>query len=95
LANLLIKIEDIFGKIKYRYILGENSKVVSDFLDKKEKEGFLSDKNNDEILACFFIDRSVDYITPFCTELTYEALLHQYFNINFGKIKVKNDIAKI
>ena len=95
LANLLIKIEDIFGKIKYRYILGENSKIVSDFLDKKEKEGFLSDKNNDEILACFFIDRSVDYITPFCTELTYEALLHQFFNINFLKIKVKNEIAKI
>ena len=95
LANLLIKIEEIFGRIKYRYILGENSKKVSDFLDKKEKEGFLSDKNNDEILACFFIDRSVDYITPLCTELTYEALLHQYFNIIFSKIKVKNEIVKI
>ena len=95
LANLLIKIEDIFGKIKNRYILGENSKIVSDFLSKKEKEGFLSDKNNDEILACFFIDRSVDFITPMCSEFTYEALLNNFFDINFNRIKVKNEIAKI
>ena len=95
LANLLIKIEDIFGKIKNRYILGENSKIVSDFLSKKEKEGFLSDKNNDEILACFFIDRSVDFITPMCSEFTYEALINNFFDINFNKIKVKNEIAKI
>jgi len=95
LANLLIKIQDIFGKIKYRYIIGENSKVVSELLDKKEKEGFLSDKNSDEILACFFLDRSVDYITPLCSEFTYEALINNYFGINFNKIKVKNEIAKI
>ena len=95
LANLLIKIEDIFGKIKNRYILGENSRIDSDFLSKKEKEGFLSDKNNDEILACFFIDRSVDYITPMCSEFTYEALINNFFDINFNKIKVKNEIAKI
>ena len=63
LANLLIKIQDIYGKIKNKYIIGEYAKTVSELLDKKEKEGFLSDKNNDEILACFFIDRNVDYIT--------------------------------
>ena len=95
LANLLIKIEDIFGKIKNKYILGDNSKIVSNLLEKKEKEGFLSDKNNNEILACFFIDRSVDYITPMCTEFTYESMLHKYFGINFNKLKVKNEIAKV
>ena len=95
LANLLIKIQDIFGKIKNKYIIGEYSKIVSELLDKKEKEGFLSDNNNDEILACFFLDRSVDYITPMCSEYTYEALIHNYFNIKFNKIKVKNEIAKI
>ena len=95
LANLLIKIEDIFGKIKNKYILGENSKIVSNLLEKKEKEGFLSEKNTNEILACFFIDRSVDYITPMCTEFTYEAMLHKFFGINFNKLRVKNEIAKI
>ena len=97
LANLLIKIQEIFGKIKCRYIIGENSKIISDLLDKKEKEGLLSDKNtaNNEFLACFLMDRNIDYITPMCTEFTYEAMLHKYFGIYFNKMKVNNEIAKI
>ena len=56
LANELIKIQEVFGKIKYRYTLGENSKIISEILNKKEKDGLLSDKNivNNQILACFF-----------------------------------------
>jgi hypothetical protein len=92
LANLLIKIQEIFGKIKYKYIVGENGQILSNLLNKKEKEGFLSEKNNNEILACFFFDRSADYITPMCTEYTYEAMLHSNFGISFDKVKVKSDI---
>ena len=92
LANLLIKIQEIFGKIKNKYIIGENAKILSQLLSKKEKEGFLSEKNSNEILACIYFDRSVDYITPFCTEYTYEALLHAYFDIKFNRIKVKKEI---
>ena len=97
IANLLIKIQEIFGRIKYKYVLGENSKIIHELLDKKEKEGFLSEKNlpNNEILACFFIDRNLDYVTPMCTEFTYEAMLHKNFGIYFNKMKVNNDIAKI
>ena len=97
IANLLIKIQEIFGKIKYRYVLGENSKIIYELLDKKEKEGFLSEKNapTTEILACFLIDRNLDYVTPMCSEFTYEAMLHKNFDISFNKIKVNNDIAKI
>ncbi len=93
LANLLIKIQEIFGKIKYRYTVGENGKILSDLLNKKEKEGFLSEKNNNEILACFFFDRSADYITPMCTDYTYEAMLHSNFDIVYNKIKVKSGIV--
>ena len=93
LANLLIKIQEIFGKIKNRYIIGENGKILSQLIDKKEKEGFLSEKNNDSILACIFFDRNVDYITPMVTEYTYEAMLHANFNIIFNKINVKSDIV--
>lgn len=93
LANLLIKIQEIFGKIKNRYIVGENGQILSNLLNKKEKEGFLSEKNSNEILACFFFDRSADYITPMCTEYTYEAMLHANFDIIFNKINVKSDIV--
>ena len=92
LANLLIKIQEIFGIIKHKYIVGENGQILSQLLEKKEKEGFLSEKNSNEILACFFFDRSVDYITPMLTEFTYEAMLHANFDIKFNKIKVKSEI---
>ena len=97
LANLLIKIQEIFGRIKHKYVLGENGKIIYDLLDRKEKEGFLSEKNipSNEILACFFIDRNIDYITPMCSEFTYEAMLHKNFGICFNKMKVNNEIAKI
>ena len=97
LANLLIKIQEIFGRIKHRYVLGENSKIIYDLLDRKEKEGFLSEKNvpSNEILACFLIDRNIDYITPMCSEFTYEEMLHKNFGIYFNKMKVNNEIAKI
>ena len=97
IANFLIKIQEIFGRIKYRYVLGENSKIIHELLFKKEKEGFLTEKNapTSEILACFFIDRNIDYVTPMCSEFTYEAMIHKNFGISFNKIKVNNDIAKI
>ena len=92
LANLLIKIQEIFGIIKNKYIVGEKGKILSQLLEKKEKEGFLSERNSNEILACFFFDRSADYITPMCTAYTYESMLHNTFGINFNKIKVPSEL---
>ena len=98
MANLLIKIQEIFGRIKYRYSIGENSKIISELLDKKENEGLLTnDKNmiNSKILACFLFDRNIDYITPMCSEFTYEAMLHKNFNLSFNKMKIDNNITKV
>ena len=98
IANILIKIQEIFGKIKNRYILGEYSKIISELLDRKEKEDFITfDKNmiNSGILACFLIDRNIDYITPMCSEFTYEAMLHNNFGLFFNKMKIDNNIAKV
>ena len=92
LANLLIKIQELYGKIKYKYILGENAQKLSNLLTQKENEGFISGKNKEEILACFFLDRSIDYITPFCTEYTYEALINENFGIKFDRVKIKSEI---
>ena len=98
IANILIKIQEIFGKIKFRYTLGEYSKIISQILDRKEKEGFITfDKNmvNNQILACFLIDRNIDYITPMCSEFTYEAMLHKNFGLFFNKMKIDNNIANV
>lgn len=52
-----------------------------------EEESF--DNNNElEILRCFIFDRSVDMITPLYYNFSYEALIDEYFDINFNSIKV-------
>ena len=59
----------------------------------EEKASFDNNKEN-ENLACFIFDRSVDLITPFCTNYVYEALIDEYFNINFNTIKVNPKILE-
>jgi len=98
LANMLINFQEIFGRIKNKYTIGENSKILSELLDRKENEGILTnDKNaiNSQILACFLIDRNIDYITPMCSEFTYEAMLHKNFGLFFNKMKIDNNITKV
>lgn len=46
------------------------------------------------------IDRNIDYITPFCTPLTYEDLINEHFKLNVGFIEqipkeIKNKIVKL
>lgn len=38
------------------------------------------------------IDRSVDYLTPMMTQLTYEGLVDEYLGIKYSKIK---DLSRI
>jgi len=98
LANMLINFQEIFGRIKNKYTIGENSKILSELLDRKENEGILTnDKNaiNSQILAGFLIDRNIDYITPMCSEFTYEAMLHKNFGLFFNKMKIDNNITKV
>ena len=86
LKRIIIKYKTAFGKIKYNYSKGPLSKKLNDILSK-EAESF--DNNNElETLACFIFDRSVDMITPLCYNFTYEALIDEYFDINFNSIKV-------
>ena len=36
--------------------------------------------NENEILACVMLDRSVDFLTMFCSDFVYEGLLNEIFN---------------
>lgn len=102
LKRVIIKYKTVFGKIKYIYSKGPLAQKLNTILSN-EDESF--DNNNElETLACFIFDRSVDMVTPLCCNFTYEALIDEYFDINFNSIKVspkllekdiKQDIIKI
>ena len=61
---------------------------------KLHKISTFDNNKENEILSCFIFDRSVDMVTPFCTNYIYEALLDDYFGINFNSIKVSPKILE-
>ena len=87
LANILLKFEVAFGKVKYKYIKGNLAKYLSDILSKKEEEHNI--KSNDEVFGMIILDRTIDLITPLLRNLTYEGLINDFFGIEKGSITVK------
>ena len=81
-AESFIKLEICFGKVKHKYIKGEKAKLFNNLLVKKELE--VNMKTTDEILGMIILDRSVDFITPFTSNYTYEGLFDEHFGINRG-----------
>ena len=90
LCKAFIKIETVFGKIKYKFYKGEISSKLNGLIEKEENNRIFDD--NTDFLGSFFIDRNVDFITPFCTANTYESLLDEYFGINFNSIRISSKI---
>ena len=93
LVRAIIKYENIYGKIKYRYYLGDLGKKLYNLLIKEEESSPSIDKANDPgTFSCFIFDRSVDMITPLCSNFIYEGLVDEFFGINLNIIKVPSEI---
>jgi hypothetical protein len=46
-----------------------------------KKGSFISCGKNNQLDQIIIIDRNVDFVTPFCTPLTYEGLIDHFFGI--------------
>ncbi len=92
LSRVIIKFQTVFGKIKYKYLKGNLSKKLYDLLEKDEEKSLF--ETDSEILASIFIDRDIDFVTPFCTQSTFEGMIDEYFNINLNSIKVSPKILE-
>lgn len=92
LANIVLKLEVAFGKIKHKYIKGNNAKLFFDLLFNKEEEHNI--KSTDETFGMIVLDRSVDFITPFLSNLTFEGLVDECYGIDKGQINVKKKLFK-
>ena len=92
MANAFVKLESCFGKVKHRYVKGDNAKTFENLVREKEKENNI--KTTDEILGMIVLDRSVDFLTTLTTNSTYEGLIDDFFNINFGTIKIKESFIR-
>lgn len=87
LVRSIIKFESIFGKIKYKYAKGDHAKTLKKLLESEEDVNPC--ETEDQILAAVFIDRNVDFITPLCTQYTYEGMIDELIGIKMSNYNLK------
>ncbi|CAF1179241.1 unnamed protein product [Adineta ricciae] len=89
LAASLIDFQKLFGKFSKTLAFG---KLAGQVLRQLERgEGAISNQDfggGKSIQTVILFDRSVDLVTPFCSQMCYEGLLDEYFNIEAGRMKI-------
>ena len=77
------------GNIPNVYCKGEGAKMVYDIL--KLETGEINPEST-EIESLMIFDRSLDLFTPMLTQLVYEGLVDEFFNIDGNLLKVEKKI---
>ena len=93
----VMKLQAMFGLIPIVRGKGERAQQVLSMLQQMrrglEAEGQLPGREQPgEIGTLLLIDRDVDLVSPMCTELTYEGLLHSIFGIAHGYVDLAPEI---
>ena len=91
-ADAIVKLETCYGKIKSYYLIGEKSKILKNLIEKSEEEDDFNYNEIGEIYSSIIIDRQIDFITPLCTNYTFEGALDEYINIIYNQINYKEII---
>ena len=92
LAKAIVKLEACFGKIVNKYIKGDYATLLNDLIKREEDENEVNFKDAEEIFGIIILDRTIDNITPFCSNYTYEGLIDELFDINYNKIHIDENI---
>ncbi|KAL5004270.1 hypothetical protein ScPMuIL_017726 [Solemya velum] len=85
-ATSLVRIQKMMGDFPNVYIVGRGAKMIFDLMNTLIGERLTEpDYAHYEIGNLLLIDRDVDFVTPLCSQLTYEGLLDDTFGIHSGK----------
>lgn len=89
IVESLTILQNIYGQIPRISGQGKGAKLVYDLLLKRRKlHPARTSQTQPQIHQLVLIDRRIDLITPFLTQLTYEGLLDEVFGIHHGKISL-------
>ncbi|KAL8606733.1 hypothetical protein ACOMHN_018767 [Nucella lapillus] len=91
-ASSLVKLEQLYGRIPNVYTIGKLSKMTYDVMKimHDQEEGQQTKFNIGQL---YIIDREVDYVTPLCSPMSYEALLDETFSIECGVIEIDAEVV--
>lgn len=103
LARALMEVQQNHGLFPRIIGKGDNAKRVADLLSRMRQEllagedaadvaktGLTPSTTNESVII---IDREVDYVTPLLTQLTYEGLIDEVFEIQNNQTKVDTTVV--
>ncbi|KAL5625358.1 hypothetical protein BROUX41_005418 [Berkeleyomyces rouxiae] len=103
LSRALMEIQRAHGLFPRIIGKGDNAKRVAEILGRMRQETLagqdLTDKTrqrltpSSKIESVIIIDREVDMVTPLLTQLTYEGLLDEVFEINHNQAKIDTTVV--
>nr|ODN95550.1 ATP-binding protein [Cryptococcus depauperatus CBS 7855] len=76
---------------------GDGAKKLANLLQKHHTTGPLNYANTDsanQLDSLIIIDRSVDWVTPMCTQLTYEGMLDEFLGIKNSHIEIDSALLE-
>ena len=86
IARALVKLQSMHGLIPNLYGKGTYSRMIVDAM-KRLQQGVVNEIVP-EIDAMYVFDRSVDFVTPLMTQLTYEGLIDEMFGLRNGVVEL-------
>lgn len=102
-AKALMEIQQNHGLFPRVIGKGDNAKRVADLLTRMRQEALAGEESSEGNRAgltpsttnesVIIIDREVDFVTPLLTQLTYEGLIDEIFNIQNNQTKVDTTIV--
>ncbi|CAD6186372.1 unnamed protein product [Caenorhabditis auriculariae] len=85
-ANSFVALQGLYGVIPTVYGLGKATKKMWSIVHKLCENNEPRARPDQPISHLFVFDRSIDPVTTLLTAGTYEALVHNVFNIDCGKV---------
>jgi len=105
LGKSLLRLEEVIGDIKKIKGKGKYSKLLAEIYSrirriKYERNKFMADskepnKKKIGIETMIIIDRTIDLVTPMCTQLTYEGLIDEIFHIKNGCVDIDSKLIEL
>ncbi|ELU18869.1 hypothetical protein CAPTEDRAFT_133058 [Capitella teleta] len=86
-ARSLVTVQQVFGRIPNVYGVGKCAQMVEHMAELMFSHVGEPQQVNSEIGSLVLVDRSVDYVTPLLSQVTYEGLLDDMFRISCGYIE--------
>uniref|UniRef100_UPI00358EF5C1 vacuolar protein sorting-associated protein 33B isoform X2 n=1 Tax=Myxine glutinosa TaxID=7769 RepID=UPI00358EF5C1 len=92
-AKSLCKLQSIYGTFGKVYGIGRSAKMVNELMEafSGDFEDGTNGKGNNWSL--FLIDRDVDFVTPLCSQVTFQGLLDDVFTIKCGSVEFGSEVT--